>query len=207
MEEERGKERERETRWKRPFPRTRENILSLLLFPFATKGLYTGRRTTSHFYRIRLAAPLSLSTSNPRLEVIKIFTYPRGSSKFPFHPPFGSFFLSLSLSLWASIFQISIRSILSSKNRGPSKATITVWIPNGGHPHPKIVHSSKHPYAYMSRQRVQHKTKGFSRSLADRQPTSSILRVHARSEIEMNLSLFAKIEESMEIFFSISLDN
>lgn len=39
---------------------------------------------------------LSLSTSNPRLEVIKIFTYPRGSSKFPFHPPFGSFFLSLS---------------------------------------------------------------------------------------------------------------
>lgn len=54
---------------------------------------------------------------------------------------------------------------------------------------------------------MQHKTKGFSRSLADRQPTSSILRVHARSEIETNLSLFAKIEESMEIFFSISLDN
>lgn len=54
---------------------------------------------------------------------------------------------------------------------------------------------------------MQHKTKGFSRSLADRQPTSSILRVHARSEIEMNLPLFAKIEESMEIFFSISLGN
>lgn len=48
---------------------------------------------------------------------------------------------------------------------------------------------------------MQHKTKGFSRSLADRQPTSSILRIHARSEIEMNLSLFAKIEKSMEIFF------
>lgn len=134
---------------------------------------------------------LSLSTSNPRLEVIKIFTYPRGSSKFPFHPPFGSFFLSLS-----EYFSNIDTLYPFFQEQRPLEGDH-----HGEHPHPKIVHSSKHPYAYMSRQRVQHKTKGFSRSLADRQPTSSILRVHARSEIEMNLSFFAKIEESMEIFF------
>lgn len=201
MEEERGKERERDS-LEKTISSDEEKYSFALIIPLCDKRIVHRAANHQSFlsYTSGCSSRSPLATLDSRLlKYSRIRVARRNFPSIHLSVPFSS--------LWASIFQISIRSILSSKNRGPSKATITVWIPNGEHPHPKIVHSSKHPYAYMSRQRVQHKTKGFSRSLADRQPTSSILRVHARSEIEMNLPLFAKIEESMEIFFSISLDN
>lgn len=96
MEEERGKERERERLvGKDDFLGRGKIFFRSYYSPLRQKDCTQGGEPPVIFI-VYVWLLLSLSTSNPRLEVIKIFTYPRGSSKFPFHPPFGSFFLSLS---------------------------------------------------------------------------------------------------------------
>lgn len=95
MEEERGKERERDS-LEKTISSDEEKYSFALIIPLCDKRIVHRAGEPPVIFIVYVWLLLSLSTSNPRLEVIKIFTYPRGSSKFPFHPPFGSFFLSLS---------------------------------------------------------------------------------------------------------------
>lgn len=143
MEEERGKERERDS-LEKTISSDEEKYSFALIIPLCDKRIVHRAANHQSFlsYTSGCSSRSPLATLDSRLlKYSRIRVARRNFPSIHLSVPFSS--------LWASIFQISIRSILSSKNRGPSKATITVWIPNGEHPHPKIVHSSKHPYAYI----------------------------------------------------------
>lgn len=202
MEEERGKERERDS-LEKTISSDEEKYSFALIIPLCDKRIVHRAANHQSFlsYTSGCSSRSPLATLDSRLlKYSRIRVARRNFPSIHLSVPFSS--------LWASIFQISIRSILSSKNRGPSKATITVWIPNGEHPHPKIVHSSKHSYAYIyvEATRAAQDERLFSipgRPPADLFHTSSPCSFRNQDES----FFFCKNRGIDGNFFSISLDN
>lgn len=201
MEEERGKERERDS-LEKTISSDEEKYSFALIIPLCDKRIVHRAANHQSFlsYTSGCSSRSPLATLDSRLlKYSRIRVARRNFPSIHLSVPFSS--------LWASIFQISIRSILSSKNRGPSKATITVWIPNGEHPHPKIVHSSNIHMHICRGNACSTRRKAF----LDPWPTASRPLPYFESMLVPKsrwIFLFLQnIEESMEIFFSISLDN
>lgn len=126
MEEERGKERERDS-LEKTISSDEEKYSFALIIPLCDKRIVHRAANHQSFlsYTSGCSSRSPLATLDSRLlKYSRIRVARRNFPSIHLSVPFSS--------LWTSIFQISIRSILSSKNRGPSKATITVCIPNGG---------------------------------------------------------------------------
>ena len=165
-----------EKRRKRRFPRRRKILFRLLLCDERIVHRLTNYQSFLSYATSgcssRLAALDSRLLKYSRILEISL------PSTFPFS--------SISLSLWANIFQISIRSP-SSKSRGDLK---------GDHPRRKIVHSSICKTMHDNRSVQGSRGKGFSRFSwpTASQPLSSIRGWRTRSE--MNFSLFMSEENA-----------
>ena len=163
-----------EKRRKRRFPRRRKILFRLLLCDERIVHRLTNYQSFLSYATSgcssRLAALDSRLLKYSRILEISL------PSTFPFS--------SISLSLWANIFQISIRSP-SSKSRGDLK---------GDHPRRKIVHSSICKMMHDNRSVQGSRGKGFSRFSwpTASQPLSSIRGRGTRSEMNFSLFLWAR---------------